>query len=165
MKIEIRDLLLKNIEIIKKNKLKISTAESITGGKFSHYLSFFPDSSSFFYFGITTYSNQSKKEILGVKKDTLDLHGSISKQTAKEMIDNLFRLTKSDICISFTGNSGPTLWEGKKRGLVYIGIKVTSINFEDVFEFNSKEIERPEIIDDVILFTLKKLNNLLRKIK
>ncbi len=114
-------------KIIKKlisKKLTISVCESCTGGLLSYYLTKHANSSKTFYLGITTYSNNSKKKFLKVKKNLLNKYGSVSKEVCFSMVKNLYQMTKTDVSVSITGIAGPSGGTKKKPvGLVFIGIK------------------------------------------
>ncbi len=102
--------------------LKLSVAESCTGGLISHYLTWLPGASRFFEAGVVTYSVSSKENILGVSSETISSYGVVSRETAKEMAEKIRLLTGTDYALSTTGNLGPDILEGKERGLVYAGI-------------------------------------------
>lgn len=102
--------------------LRLSVAESCTGGLISHYLTWLPGSSVFFEAGVVTYSVSSKENILGVSSETIATHGAVSSETAKEMAEKMRLLSETDYALSTTGNLGPDVLEGKKRGLIYVGI-------------------------------------------
>ena len=95
----------------------ISIAESCTGGLISHKLTNIKGISDFFLMGLVAYSNDVKKLLLHVKKETLDKFGAASEQVAKEMAIGIAKLAKSDIGISITGFT-----DGEKAGEVYLGI-------------------------------------------
>lgn len=102
--------------------ISISCAESCTGGLFAKAMTDVPGISSIFDRGIVTYSNRAKMEELGVKAETLERYGAVSRQTALEMAEGLQRVTGSRLCISVTGIAGPGGGtEEKPVGLVYIG--------------------------------------------
>lgn len=122
-------------EMLIKNKLTIATAESCTGGLLSGRLINYAGISSSFIEGVVTYSNQSKKKLLDVKHETLEKHGAVSEEVAKEMAEGIAKLANTDIGISITGIAGPKGdTKDKPVGLVYIGlylkgkIKVKKIN-------------------------------------
>ncbi|WP_300382411.1 competence/damage-inducible protein A [Clostridium sp.] len=106
-------------------KLTISTAESCTGGLVASSLIEYPGISDVFMEGVVTYSNEAKMRRLGVKKETLDKYGAVSKEIAEEMAIGIAKEVKTNIGISTTGIAGPgggTL--EKPVGLVYIGIYI-----------------------------------------
>jgi len=102
--------------------LKLSVAESCTGGLISHYLTRLPGASRFFEGGAVAYSILAKEKLLGISPETIASYGVVSRETAKEMAEKMRLITGTDYGLSTTGNLGPDLLEGKERGLVYIGI-------------------------------------------
>ncbi|KAA0547869.1 competence/damage-inducible protein A [Bacillus sp. BGMRC 2118] len=110
------------MKVLQGKKLTISSAESLTGGLFSQYLTSFPGASSIIQGGVVCYSNEIKQSILQVSETTLKTVGAISEQCARQLAVNVKRLMNSDIGISFTGVAGPEPSEGKPVGTVYIGI-------------------------------------------
>ena len=110
--------------IIEKN-LTISTAESCTGGLVSATLINYPGISSVFIEGCVTYSNESKINRLGVNPHTLEVHGAVSEETAREMAEGIAKNFNTNVAISTTGIAGPGGGTSDKPvGLVYIGIYV-----------------------------------------
>ena len=113
------------IDIIKnliERKLTIATAESITGGLVSKMITDVPGSSEILKESFVVYSNEAKVNILGVEKSLIDKFGVVSAEVAKDMAIKLKMLTGKDICISTTGNAGPTVCDEKPVGRVYVGI-------------------------------------------
>jgi PncC family amidohydrolase len=102
--------------------LTLAIAESCTGGLLSHFMTMLPGSSSFFQAGLVTYSNASKLSILGLAPATIETYGVISETAAREMAEKVRALLKTDYALATTGNLGPEVLEGKKRGLVYIAV-------------------------------------------
>jgi len=112
------------VRLLKKKKMKISFAESCTGGMLSSAVTSVSGSSKIFSMGLITYSNESKNTILKVPKKIIKKYGSVSIQCCASMVKNLSQLSKSNICVSITGIAGPNGGSKKKPvGLVYIGIK------------------------------------------
>jgi len=115
----------KNIvkKLIKK-KLKISVAESCTGGLLSSAITSVSGSSKVFTLGLVVYSNQSKIKVLKISKKIIRKYGAVSEQVCLAMAKNVAKVGKSIISVSVTGVAGPSGGTGKKPvGLVYIGIK------------------------------------------
>ena len=107
-----------------KKKVKLTFAESCTGGLLSSLITSFPNSSKIFVSGFVTYSNLSKQKILDVRNKTLMKHGAVSEEVAREMVNGAWKKNKVNIALSITGIAGPTgQTKNKKIGLVYIGIK------------------------------------------
>ena len=119
-----KELSKKVINLLRKKKLKISFAESCTGGMLASSITAIRGSSKIFTLGLITYSNQSKINILKVKKNIILKHGAVSYETCLSMVKNLSLISKTHISVSITGVAGPK--GGTKRkpvGLVYIGVK------------------------------------------
>ena len=98
-------------KVVKKlitKKLKISFAESCSGGMLSSSITSISGSSKIFAMGLITYSNQAKISILKVPKQIIKKHGAVSKQCCFSMIKNLSKICKSNIYISITGIAGPS---------------------------------------------------------
>ena len=107
-----------------KKKLKISFAESCTGGMLASSITSINGASKVFNLGFITYSNQSKIKILKVNKNLIKRYGAVSAECCKAMVINLSKISKANINISVTGIAGPNGGSKKKPvGLVYIGIK------------------------------------------
>ena len=102
--------------------MKISTAESCTGGLIASTLTNISGSSAYFERGIVCYTNASKVEILRVDEDAIAKHGAVSMEVAMQMAEGVKSTSGSDIGISVTGIMGPTgATTDKPVGLVYIG--------------------------------------------
>ena len=110
------------VELLKARGLRIATAESCTAGKISAAITAVPGASSVFDFGASTYSNEMKQKLLGVKKETLEKFGAVSAPTAAEMAIGIRKYAGADIGLSVTGVAGPECSENKPVGLVYIGL-------------------------------------------
>lgn len=108
--------------LIEKNKT-LSIAESCTGGLISSLMTDVSGSSSYTKANFVTYANEAKTQYLGVKESTLNEYGSVSIQTAQEMVEGLLERTGSDYALATTGIAGPTGGTAQKPvGLVYIGV-------------------------------------------
>ena len=109
-------------KLLKENNLKISTAESSTGGLIASRIVNVPGSSAYMEGGIVAYSNRIKEKILNVKRETLEKFGAVSEETAKEMVIGVQKLFSTDLALSDTGIAGPTgATPNKPLGLHYIG--------------------------------------------
>ena len=120
------------IRLLSKKKLKISIAESCTGGLLASSITSVSGASNVFNLGFVTYSNQAKIKVLNVSKNTIRKYGAVSHECCLAMVNNLSKISKANINISITGVAGPNGGTKQKPvGLVYIGIKKgnkTSIN-------------------------------------
>tara|TARA_B100001179_G_scaffold62386_1_gene43170 strand:- start:24 stop:497 length:474 start_codon:yes stop_codon:yes gene_type:complete len=114
----------KIVKLLTKKKLKISFAESCTGGLLSSSITSISGSSKVFTIGLVTYSNQSKISILKVPINIIRKHGAVSYEACLSMVKNLSKISKTNISLSITGIAGPKGGTKKKPiGLVFIGIK------------------------------------------
>lgn len=92
---------------LKKARAILVTAESCTGGWVAQAVTSIAGSSDWFERGYVTYSNDSKQELLGVKKETLQTHGAVSEETAREMAQGALAHSKGTIALAVTGVAGP----------------------------------------------------------
>jgi PncC family amidohydrolase len=104
--------------------LTVAVAESLTGGLLCGSLTEVPGASSVVSGGVITYSTQSKHDVLGVSMETLNQHGAVSEQTAREMAIAVQHMFSSRVGIATTGVAGPDRQEQKDVGTVFIGIAV-----------------------------------------
>ena len=95
------------VKKLNKKKLKISFAESCTGGLLSSSIIQESGASNFFHMGFITYSNKAKINILSVNSNIIKKYGAVSEETALEMVKGVYKKTKSDLSISITGVAGP----------------------------------------------------------
>jgi len=122
------------VEMLMQKGLKVSVAESCTGGLICNKITNVPGASNVFDRGFITYSNEAKVKELGVSEETLKNFGAVSHEVAKQMAQGALKTSLADIAISTTGIAGPTgATETKPVGLVYIG--VATKNYVDSFEF------------------------------
>jgi len=129
----------KLINLLKKKKLKISFAESCTGGLMSSAITSNAGSSKVFNLGLVTYSNQAKQQILKVSNKVIKKYGAVSVQCCLSMVNNLSKISNSHINISITGIAGPKGGTRKKPvGLVFIGIKFKKKIFVNKYLFKDK---------------------------
>ena len=114
----------KVVKLLSKKRLKISFAESCTGGLLSSSITSISGSSEVFTLGFVTYSNLAKINILKVPKKILIKHGAVSYETCSSMVKNINKISKTNISLSITGVAGPKGGTKEKPvGLVYIGVK------------------------------------------
>ena len=119
-----KNLAKKTVQKLTKKKLKISFAESCTGGLLSSSITSISGSSKVFNFGFVTYSNNAKINLLKVSKKIINKYGAVSKECCLSMVRNLSKISKANISVSITGIAGPNGGTKLKPvGLVYIGIK------------------------------------------
>ena len=129
----------KLINLLKQKKLRISFAESCTGGLMSSIITSNAGSSNVFNLGLVTYSNKAKQKILKVPSKVIKKYGAVSVQCCLSMVDNLSKISNSHINISITGIAGPKGGTKKKPvGLVFIGLKFKSKTLVNKYLFKNK---------------------------
>jgi len=144
----------KIIKLLSKKKLKVSFAESCTGGLLSSSITSISGSSKVFSLGLITYSNQAKINILRVPKKIIMKHGAVSYETCLSMVKNLSKISKTKISLSVTGVAGPKGGNKQKPvGLVFIGIKKGNKTLVKRYLFKNKK--RNSIQRDTVNKALK----------
>jgi nicotinamide-nucleotide amidase len=130
----------KLVKLLSKKKLKVSFAESCTGGLLSSTITSISGSSKVFTLGLVTYSNQSKINILKIPKKIIMKHGAVSYETCLSMVKNLNKISKTNISLSITGVAGPKGGTKQKPvGLVFIGIKKGNKTLIKKYLFKNKK--------------------------
>jgi nicotinamide-nucleotide amidase len=151
----------KIVSLLEKKKLKLTIAESCTGGLLSSAITSVSGSSKIFAMGLVAYSNQAKTSILKVPHKIIKKYGAVSVQCCLAMVNNLKKISKSKVCVSITGIAGPKGGSKLKPvGLVYIGIRVRKKVFVNKCNFKNKG--RTYIQKQIVK---KSLNLLLKLIK
>ena len=150
-----RKLSQKVVKLLTKKKLKISFAESCTGGLLSSAITSISGSSKIFTLGLVTYSNQAKINMLKVPKNIIRKQGAVSYETCLSMVKNLNKISKTNISVSVTGIAGPKGGTKKKPvGLVFIGIKKGNKTLVKKYFFKNKKrisIQRTAVIKSLNL--------------
>ena len=127
------------IKILTRKKLKISVAESCTGGLLASSITSVSGASKVFNLGIITYSNQAKIKVLKVNRNVIKKYGAVSHECCSAMVKNLSKISRANINVSITGIAGPNGGNKKKPvGLVYIGVKKGNKIIISKNIFNSK---------------------------
>ena len=130
----------KIVKLLSKKSLKISFAESCTGGLLSSSITSISGSSKVFTLGLVTYSNQAKINILKVPKKIIMKYGAVSYEACLSMVKNLNKISKTNISVSITGVAGPKGGSKQKPvGLVYIGIKKGNMTLVKKYLFKNKK--------------------------
>ena len=109
-------------ELLHERGLTIACAESLTGGGLTERIVHVPESSRYFAGGVVAYSEDAKREVLGVSKETLEGPGMVSEECAREMARGAARMYGADVGLSTTGVAGPTPLEGHPPGEVWIAV-------------------------------------------
>ena len=110
-------------DLLRQRRMTLGVVESATGGLISHRITNVPGSSDYYKGSVTAYSNETKAEVVGVKRETIERYGAVSTRVAEEMAEGGRKLLAVDICISDTGIAGPGgATQGKTVGLFYLGL-------------------------------------------
>ncbi len=141
------------------NNLKLSIAESCTGGLISSRMTDLSGSSDFIKENFITYSDKAKEKYLNVSRIAIVEHGAVSEEVASEMSRGLINTTECDISLSTTGIAGPTGATPKKPiGLIYISVsnkdKTQTISF-NANRFLSRRIIKYIFSQVALKFLLK----------
>ncbi len=120
----------------------LAVAESCTGGKIAEHFTVNSGASAYFKGGLITYATQSKIDVLGVLKETIDVNSVVSSQVAEEMAQNALQLFKTDYAISTTGNAGPKKGDADADvGTVFIAIATIKGVYSEEFQFGNHRIK------------------------
>ena len=134
----------------------LSSAESCTGGGIARRLVGICGSSNYFLGGVVSYSNQAKRDILGVKEETLEAFGAVSPQVAKEMVQGALDQFQSDWAVAVTGIAGPGgASEGKPVEMVVAAI--AEKDHDPIIWTMQLNGSRQEVIEQTIENVLQKL--------
>lgn len=124
-------------DLLRAKGLTLGTVESATGGLIAHLITNVAGSSDYFKGSVVSYANETKMNVIGVKKTTLDKYGAVSSQVAEEMAQGGRKLLNVDICVADTGIAGPGgATQGKAVGLFYIGLTHKNGVFTRKHEFS-----------------------------
>jgi PncC family amidohydrolase len=121
--------------LLVQRNLTLAVAESCTGGLVGHMITNVPGSSAYFLGGVLAYANQTKENLLGLNKGTIEKFGAVSQETVLEMADGVRKQVQADIGLSVSGIAGPGGGTSEKSvGLVWIGL--STLNFAKAQSFN-----------------------------
>ncbi|KIL44955.1 competence/damage-inducible protein A [Jeotgalibacillus soli] len=114
----------KAAELLQRESKTIAAAESLTAGLFASELGAIAGVSSVLKGGVVCYTNESKRDVIGVPQSILDTEGAVSERCAIEMAERIKQQFNANIGISFTGVAGPNSLEGHPPGTVWIGLSI-----------------------------------------
>jgi PncC family amidohydrolase len=143
-------------EMLREKGLTLGFVESATGGLLSSMITDVPGSSDYYKGSITSYSNQAKVNLAGVRQETLDKYGAVSPQVAEEMARGGRKALDVDICLSDTGIAGPGgATESKPVGLFYLGLSHKDRTFNRKLILNGNRRQNREAAAEAVLLWLK----------
>lgn len=144
-------------ELLVKNNLTIAVAESCTGGMLANEITNIPGSSNYMTGGVVAYSNEVKKNILGVSQKSLDDEGAVSKTVSMQMAKGVAEHLNADIGVSTTGIAGPGGGtEEKPVGLVWMGFWINGNHFALRSMFSNDRLVNKERTVMVVLECIRR---------
>jgi len=149
------------VKFLKEKELTIGSVESFTAGLFASLIAGVPGASSVLRGGLITYQTDVKTVLLDIPSEEIKLHGVVSKEIAKAMAVNGRKKLGVDICVSFTGNAGPTALDLLPVGRLFIGISTSSTT--NVYEVQMDNMDRNRIREEASLKAMELVMELLRK--
>ena len=140
--------------------LKVTCAESCTGGLLAANLTRLPGSSAWFDMGFVTYSNEAKQQMLNVNPSTLAHYGAVSEEVVREMALGALISSKADYALSISGIAGPTGGsEEKPVGLVWFGLASKKRIWAESKIFNGDRDQiRAQAVQHAVQLLLSKLD-------
>lgn len=138
------------IDVLRSKGIRMSAAESCTGGMIGCMMTSIPGSSDVFLGSAVTYSNESKERILGVSHHTLVDHGAVSEETAREMAKGAIDVYGSDVSLAVTGIAGPGgATPEKPVGLVYIAVAdgPRTVVSRNIFEGDRQAVRKQTAVE------------------
>ena len=140
--------------------LKVTCAESCTGGLLAANLTRLPGSSAWFDMGFVTYSNEAKQQMLNVNPTTLAHYGAVSEEVVREMALGALIASKADYALSISGVAGPSGGsEEKPVGLVWFGVASKKRIWAEFKVFNGdRDQVRAQAVQHAIQLLLSKLD-------
>ena len=152
------------LEKAKTSGLMISCAESCTGGMLAASLTDLAGSSAMFDRGFVTYTNAAKRDMLGVQAETLDAHGAVSEQVAREMVRGALARSTAAISVAITGIAGPGGSEHKPEGRVCFGLATVQGITTETVEFGApgRDQVRLKARDHALALLLQGFDELLK---
>lgn len=111
------------VSACREKEIKIALAESCTGGYIAHRITNVAGASEVLHTGVVSYSNEAKRNVLGVQSNTLTMHGAVSEETAQEMVQGALKCSGADLALAVTGIAGPSGGtEDKPVGTVFLAV-------------------------------------------
>ena len=123
--------------LLRQRGLHLAVAESCTGGLIGHRITNVPGSSEYYLGSVTAYAYEAKVRLLGVRWETLEEHGAVSRETVLEMARGVRQVLDAEVGLSVSGIAGPSGCTPEKPvGLVWIGLIAPGL--EDAWSYHFK---------------------------
>jgi nicotinamide-nucleotide amidase len=139
--------------------MTVATAESCTGGLVAAALTAVPGSSDVLGYGVVTYANEAKRDLLGVPDAALARHGAVSREVARAMAEGMRQLSSADVAVSITGIAGPGGGSvAKPVGLVWFGLATSDgVRTERRVFAGGRDLVRERAVDTALMLLLRAL--------
>lgn len=147
-------------QILMDRHISISSVESFTVGGFANWIGSISGISAVYRGSLVSYQTRIKRDVLKIDQKIIDSFGVVSSEVAGLMAIQGQKMFSSDLCISFTGNAGPSAMEGKPVGLIYIGIAFRETISTYCFELSGT---RNDIKKQAILLGIEKIIKILNE--
>jgi PncC family amidohydrolase len=143
------------------HKLTVCSCESLTAGLFCDTIASVPGASAVLKGGLVTYFTAMKETLAHVDAKLIENYGVVSKECAAAMAKNTRQIMDADYCVSFTGNAGPSVMEGKPAGCVYCAIAGRNQIWEYHFQYQNihRNELRMQVVDQMIQELLLRMEN------
>jgi PncC family amidohydrolase len=143
-------------KLLRQKGLTLGVVESASGGLVSHRITNIAGSSDYYKGSVTSYSNEVKIKVVGVKEATINRYGVVSAEVAEEMAQGGRKILAVDICLSDTGIAGPTgATPGKPVGLFFIGLSHKGGTFSRKHNFHGNREQNKQNTAEAALGWLK----------
>lgn len=163
-------------KLLVEKKMTIAFAESCTGGLLAKTMTDIPGASAYLKLSLLTYANEAKEELLGVRKETLEKYGAVSRETAREMVLGLAKISNSELNVSITGIAGPDGGSPEKPvGTIFIGILLRKSHpdtgmVQELLEvkqldWSARKLNREQVRELAMLKTLYEVQKILEAIQ
>ena len=146
-------------EILKQRDISIASVESFTVGGFASAIGSISGISQVYRGSLVSYQSRIKRDVLHIDQKVIDTYGVVSNEVAGLMAIHGKDMFDCDLCVSFTGNAGPSAMEGKPVGLIYIGIAYLDQIYTFCFELSGC---RQDIQKQAISLGIEKIKNILK---
>jgi len=148
------------VKTLKEKSLSLGSVESMTGGSFASAITSVSGSSSVFRGALVTYASELKSKLADVSKNDIDTLGVVSSKVAEEMAIGGSKTLEVDVCVSVTGNAGPSKCEGQADvGDFYIGLFIKGKIYSFFYHINEERNEiRKQAVELMAKVILEKIN-------
>ncbi len=126
-----------------KRSMTLGSVESVTGGLFGSWITYYANASQFYCGGLIVYNNHAKETLAHVDKENLKKYKAISKEVALELANNVLKQLECDVVISIVGNAGPSSQDNQPKGSCYMAIvsKHDHVVYDDQLDGNRNDIQ------------------------